>query len=137
MDIETFFIPTIIACIFAIILFSLNVLIGGNSLHFEIALQNSFSINESLIDGVSAFIVLLIGIVSPSVYNLKIRITVDMDEILWISCGYLSYPLAIILAISLILCPPVQQIITYHSIIVKARKFANNRHSLKNHFNSA
>ena len=112
-------------------------LIGGNSLHFEIALQNSFSIDESLIDGVSAFIVLLIGIVSPSVYNLKIRITVDMDEILWISCGYLSYPLAIIFAISLILCPPVQQIITYHSIIEKARKFANNRHSLKNHFNSA
>ena len=78
---KPFFVHTIFASIFAIIL-SLNVLIGGNSLHFEIAPQNSFSINEFLVDGVSAFFVLLIGIVSLSVSNLKIRITKDMDEIL-------------------------------------------------------
>lgn len=76
---KPFFIPAIIASIFAIIL-SLNVLIGGNSLHFEIGPPNSFSINEFLIDGVSAFFVLLIGIVSLSVSNLKIRITKDTDE---------------------------------------------------------
>jgi len=78
---KLFFIPTFIASIFAIIL-SLNMLIGGSSLHFEITPQNSFSINEFLIDGVSAFFVLLIGIVSLSVSNLKIRIPKDTDEIL-------------------------------------------------------
>ena len=78
---KPFFIPTIIASVFAIIL-SLNVLIGGNTLHFEIASQNIFSINEFFVDGVSAFFILLIGIVSLSVSNLKIRITKDMAEIL-------------------------------------------------------
>ena len=77
---KPFFIPTIIASLFVIIL-SLNVLISGSSLHFEIAAPHSFSINEFLIDGIAAFFVLVIGVVSLSVSNLKIRITKVTDEI--------------------------------------------------------
>jgi pilus assembly protein TadC len=38
--------------------------------------------------------------------------------------GYLSFLLAVIVMISFVVCMVVQQIVTYHSIIEKARKFA-------------
>ncbi len=63
---KPFFIPTIIGSIFLIIL-ALNVIINGSSIHFEIAPNNVFSFNEFLIDGVAAFFLLLIGLVSLSV----------------------------------------------------------------------
>ena len=40
--------------------------------------------------------------------------------------GYLSFLLAIIFTLSFIICLAVQQVVTYHHIIEKARKFANN-----------
>ncbi|ALI35283.1 hypothetical protein NMY3_01078 [Candidatus Nitrosocosmicus oleophilus] len=46
--------------------------------------------------------------------------------------GYLSFLLAVIFTISFIICLAAQQMINYHSIIEKARKFANNKHSLEN-----
>ena len=46
--------------------------------------------------------------------------------------GYLSFLLAVIFTISFIVCLAAQQIVTYHNIIEKARKFANNKHSLEN-----
>jgi cytochrome c biogenesis protein ResB len=49
--------------------------------------------------------------------------------------GYLSFLMAIIFTVSLIICMAVQQIVTYHSIIEKARKFANNKYFRKNQFN--
>ncbi len=63
---KPFFIPTIIGSIFLIVL-SLNVIIDGSSLHFEIAPNNVFSVNHFLIDGIAAFFLLLIGLVSLSV----------------------------------------------------------------------
>lgn len=45
---------------------------------------------------------------------------------------YLSFLLAVILAIFFIICIAVQQMVTYHSIIQKARKFANNKYSINN-----
>jgi hypothetical protein len=45
---------------------------------------------------------------------------------------YLSFLLAVILAIFFIICIVVQQMVTYHSIIQKARKFANNKYSINN-----
>ena len=61
-----FFIPTIIGSIFLIVL-SLKVIIDGGSLHFELAPDNVFSVNHFLIDGIAAFFLLLIGLVSLSV----------------------------------------------------------------------
>ncbi len=46
--------------------------------------------------------------------------------------GYLTFLLAVILTISFIICMAIQQMITYRSIIQKARKFANNKHSMNN-----
>lgn len=63
---KPFFIPTIIGSIFVIIL-SLNILINGNPIKFEIAPTNSFSVNSFLIDKIAAYFILLIGIVSLSV----------------------------------------------------------------------
>ncbi len=63
---KPFFIPTIVASIFAIIL-SLNILINENAFHIQIATTNSFSIKELLLDRIASFFVLLIGIVSLSV----------------------------------------------------------------------
>ena len=63
---KPFFIPTIIGSIFLIIL-SLNVIMNGSSIHFELAPNNVFSFNEFLIDGIAAFFILLIGLVSLSV----------------------------------------------------------------------
>ena len=63
---KPFFIPTIIGSIFLIVL-SLMVIIDGSSLHFELAPDNVFSVNHFLIDGIAAFFLLLIGIVSLSV----------------------------------------------------------------------
>ncbi len=63
---KPFFIPTIIGSIFLIVL-SLKVIIDGSSLHFELAPDNVFSVNHFLIDGIAAFFLLLIGIVSLSV----------------------------------------------------------------------
>jgi len=39
--------------------------------------------------------------------------------------GYLSFLLAVIFTMCFIVCLAFQQIVTYHSIIEKARKFAN------------
>ena len=46
--------------------------------------------------------------------------------------GYLSFLMAIIFTVSFIICMAVQQIVTYHSIIEKAREFANNKYFRKN-----
>ncbi len=46
--------------------------------------------------------------------------------------GYLSFLMAIIFTVSFIICMAVQQIVTYHSIIEKAREFANNKYIRKN-----
>jgi hydrogenase-4 component B len=76
---KPFFIPTIIGSIFLIAL-SLSVIFGGSSLHFENAPPTYFSINEFLINDIPAFFVLLIGIVSLPISDLKIRITRDTNE---------------------------------------------------------
>ncbi|ALI37835.1 Hydrogenase-4 component B [Candidatus Nitrosocosmicus oleophilus] len=69
---KPFFIPTIIGSIFLIAL-SLSVIFGGSSLHFEIPSNNVFSVHEFLIDGIAAFFLLLIGLVSfsVSIYSLS------------------------------------------------------------------
>ena len=46
--------------------------------------------------------------------------------------GYLSFFLAVIFTMFFIVCMVLQQIITYHNILEKARKFSNNKFSLKN-----
>ncbi len=76
---KPFFVPIITAFNFTMTL-SLNVLIGGSSLHFENAPPTYFSINEFLINDIPAFFVLLIGIVSLPISDLKIRITRDTNE---------------------------------------------------------
>jgi hydrogenase-4 component B len=63
---KPFFIPTIVGSIFLIVL-SLYVIIDGSSLHFEIAPYHVFSVNEFFVDGIAAFFLLLIGLVSLSV----------------------------------------------------------------------
>lgn len=63
---KPFFIPTIVGSIFLIVL-SLNIIINGSSVQIELKADSVFSVNEFLIDGVAAFFLLLIGIVSLSV----------------------------------------------------------------------
>ena len=46
--------------------------------------------------------------------------------------GYLSFFLAVIFMVFFIVCMAIQQIVTYHNILEKARKFSNNKFSLKN-----
>ncbi len=46
--------------------------------------------------------------------------------------GYLSFFLAVIFAVFFIVCMAIQQIVTYRNILEKARKFSNNKFSLKN-----
>ena len=46
--------------------------------------------------------------------------------------GYLSFFLAVIFTIFFIVCMAIQQIVTYHNIIEKARKFSNNKFFMKN-----
>lgn len=63
---KPFFIPTIAASIFAIVL-SVNILISESMLHIHITENNFFSVSELLIDKIAAFFILIIGIVSLSV----------------------------------------------------------------------
>jgi hypothetical protein len=46
--------------------------------------------------------------------------------------GYLSFFLAVIFTVFFIVCMAIQQIVTYHNILEKARKFSSNKFSLKN-----
>jgi len=46
--------------------------------------------------------------------------------------GYLSFFLAVIFTVFFIVCMVIEQIVTYHKIIEKARKFSSNKFSLKN-----
>ena len=46
--------------------------------------------------------------------------------------GYLSFFVAVIFTMFFIVCMAIQQIVTYHNILEKARKFSNNKFSLKN-----
>jgi len=43
--------------------------------------------------------------------------------------GYLSFFVAVMFTMFFIICMVIQQIGTYHRILEKARKFANNKHS--------
>jgi len=46
--------------------------------------------------------------------------------------GYLTFFLAVIFTVFFIVCMAIQQIVTYHDILEKARNFSNNKFSLKN-----
>lgn len=63
---KLYFIPTILGSFFMLIL-SLNILINGDQITFEIPPTNPFSVNSFLVDNISAFFLLLISVVSLSV----------------------------------------------------------------------
>lgn len=99
---KPFFIPSIIGSIFLITL-SLNIIIDGGSVHIELNHGTVFSINEFLIDGIAAFFLLLIGIVSLSVsiYSLSyIREYIDNKHVAVFGFFFNTFILSMVFLIS-------------------------------------